>query len=103
MKLNAYSASSRLDFMPSLQGTGYWVAPRQKLLVECMLFCQIPLSTVTLSVALGDLNEMNITPLLDTALDLKQIFQQPTRKKKILDICITNLHTCYRPPSILPP
>ena len=40
----------------------------------------------------GDRNNLNIASILDTALDLKQIVNLPTRENKILDICITNLH-----------
>ena len=50
----------------------------------------------------GDRNEMDISPILNTALNLKQIVHLPTRKGKILDVCITNLHNCYKSPAIIP-
>ena len=51
----------------------------------------------------GDRNNLNIASILDTALDLKQIVNLPTRENKILDICITNLHNCYAVPVVVPP
>ena len=51
----------------------------------------------------GDKNKMDISSLLNTNLKLKQIVSCPTRKKEILDICLTNLFAFYNAPIIIPP
>ena len=51
----------------------------------------------------GDRNNFDITPLLNNSLKLKQIVSLPTRKNKILDICITNMSKYYNTPSIVSP
>ena len=51
----------------------------------------------------GDKNKMDIASLLNTNLKLKQIVSRPTRKKEILDICLTNLFSYYNAPIIIPP
>ena len=51
----------------------------------------------------GDKNKMDISSLLNTNLKLKQIVSLPTRKKEILDICLTNLFPYYNAPIIIPP
>ena len=50
-----------------------------------------------------DKNKMNISPLVNTNLKLKQIVGLPSRKKEILDICLTNLFPFYNAPIIVPP
>ena len=39
----------------------------------------------------GDKNGMDIKPILNSGLKLKQIVDKPTRKGKILDVIITNI------------
>ena len=51
----------------------------------------------------ADKNSMNISPLLDCGLRLRQIVDKLTRGKKIIDILITNLHSYYQSPVIAPP
>ena len=51
----------------------------------------------------ADKNKMDISQLLNTNLKLKQIVSRPTRKKEILDICLTNLFSFYNAPIIVPP
>ena len=51
----------------------------------------------------ADKNKMNISPLVNTNLKLKQIVGLPSRKKEILDICLTNLFPFYNAPIIVPP
>ena len=51
----------------------------------------------------GDKNKMNISPLLNNNLKLKQIVSKPTRKNEILDVILTNLYPYYNTPIILPP
>ena len=51
----------------------------------------------------GDRNEMNISPILHSNGNLRQIVSLPSRKDKILDIMITNLHRFFETPCIVPP
>ena len=51
----------------------------------------------------GDRNEMDISPILSFNSSLRQIVSSPTRKDKILDVIITNLHKFYETPIIIPP
>ena len=51
----------------------------------------------------ADKNKMDISPLVNTNLKLKQIVRRPSRKKEILDICLTNLFSFYNAPIIVPP
>jgi hypothetical protein len=51
----------------------------------------------------GDKNKMDISSLLNTNLKLKQIVTRPTRRKEILDVCLTNLFSYYNAPIIVPP
>ena len=51
----------------------------------------------------ADKNKMDISPLVNTNLKLKQIVSRPSRKKEILDICLTNLFSFYNAPIIVPP
>ena len=50
----------------------------------------------------GDCNDLNIS--LITSLDpaFRQIVSHPTRKDKILDIIVTDLHSFYEVPMIIP-
>ena len=51
----------------------------------------------------GDKNKMDISSLINNDLKLRQIVSQPTRKKEILDILLTNLFSYYNCPIIIPP
>ena len=51
----------------------------------------------------GDKNGMDIKPILNSGLKLKQIVDKPTRKGKILDVIITNIGKYYNSPIIAPP
>ena len=46
---------------------------------------------------------MNISPLLDCGLKMKQMVDKPTINGKILDVLITNLSGYYNSPVIAPP
>ena len=51
----------------------------------------------------GDCNDLNIS--LITSLDpaFRHIVSHPTQKDKILDIIVTDLHSFYEVPMIIPP
>ena len=51
----------------------------------------------------GDKNKMNISPLLNDNLNLRQIVTRPTRKQEVLDVLLTNLFLFYNTPIIIPP
>ena len=51
----------------------------------------------------ADVNSMNIKPILNCGLKLRQIVDQNTRGNKILDVLFTNLSSCYKTPMIAPP
>lgn len=51
----------------------------------------------------ADKNDMDIRPLLNCGLKLKQIVDKPTRKDAILDIILMNLGQHYKSPRICPP
>ena len=51
----------------------------------------------------GDRNKMDISALINNNLKLRQIVTQPTRKKEILDVLLTNLFPFYNSPVIIPP
>ena len=51
----------------------------------------------------ADKNSMNIQPLLNCGLKLKQIVDIGTRQGKILDILITNIPQYYNSPILIPP
>ena len=51
----------------------------------------------------GDKNKMNISPLLNNNLNLRQIVTRPTRKQEVLDVLLTNLFPFYNTPIIIPP
>ena len=51
----------------------------------------------------GDENSFDITPLLSGIPKLRQIVTSPTYKTKILDVLMTNLHSAYSVPVIVPP
>ena len=65
-----------------------------------MLCSQYPDSALILG---ADVNSMNISPILNCGLKLRQIVDKPTRGKKILDVIITNLGGYYKSPEIAPP
>ena len=52
---------------------------------------------------LGDRNEIEIAALQSIDPSLKQIVKKPTRGNRILDVIMTNLHSYYSEPVILPP
>ena len=53
----------------------------------------------------GDLNRLNIKPILSLSSDLQQVVKVPTRLNPdaILDVIITNIHHLYQPPTTLAP
>ena len=51
----------------------------------------------------GDKNYMNISPVLNCGLRLKQCNDKATRQGVILDIIITNLYPYYNSPTLAPP
>ena len=51
----------------------------------------------------ADKNTMNIRPLLNCGLKLRNIVDLPTRKGKILDVLLTNIPQFYNSPVIVPP
>ena len=51
----------------------------------------------------GDLNKLNIEPILDSYGALKQLISVPTRKSATLENIITDLCNLYHPPTTLPP
>ena len=51
----------------------------------------------------GDFNRLNIENILDSYTALRQVVENPTRKSAILEFVITDLHSLYQPPQILPP
>ena len=53
----------------------------------------------------GDVNKLNIKPILNLSPDLKQVVEVITRRNPdaILDVIITNLHNLFQPPRTLEP
>ena len=51
----------------------------------------------------ADKNSMNIKPLINCGLKLRNIVDLPTRQGKILDILLTNIPQFYNSPVIVPP
>ena len=53
----------------------------------------------------GDVNKLNIKPILNLSPDLKQVVKVFTRRnpEAILDVIITNLHNFFQPPRTLEP
>ena len=51
----------------------------------------------------ADKNDMNIKPILNCGLRLKQVVDLPTRHGKILDILIMSIPQLYNSPIIVPP
>ena len=51
----------------------------------------------------GDLNRLNVEPILDSYGALKQVISTVTRKNAILENIITDLHSFYHPPTTLAP
>ena len=51
----------------------------------------------------GDKNDLKLSPLLSGIPKLKQIVTKPTHKTKILDVILTNMHSLYSVPEIVPP
>ena len=51
----------------------------------------------------ADKNGMDIRPILNCGLKLRQIVEHPTRQGKILDVLIMNLKSYYNTPIIAPP
>ena len=51
----------------------------------------------------GDKNDLKISSLLSCIPKLRQLVTQPTHKKKVLDIILTNMSPLYKVPVIVPP
>ena len=51
----------------------------------------------------ADKNYMDIRPLLNCGLRLRQVVDKPTRQGKILDIILMNTSAYYKTPVIVPP
>ena len=51
----------------------------------------------------GDRNSIEVRQLLQIDSSLRQTVQLNTRKQKILDVILTNLHRYYHSPEIVPP
>ena len=51
----------------------------------------------------GDKNSMDLKPILNCGLKLKQVVDKPTRNGKVLDVIITNISKFYNSPIIVPP
>ena len=65
-----------------------------------MLASKYPESGIILG---ADKNGMNINPILNCGLKLRQVVEYPTHGHKILDIIIMNLASFYKSPFIAPP
>ena len=65
-----------------------------------MLKSKYPDSAIILG---ADKNQMDITPILNCGLKLRQVVDKPTRKGKVLDILIMNTSGLYKSPIICPP
>ena len=65
-----------------------------------MLSTQYPTSPIIMG---ADKNDLDIRPILNCGLRLRQIVDQNTRGDKILDIIITNVPQLYKTPVIVPP
>ena len=65
-----------------------------------LLYTKHPESGIILG---ADKNSMNITPILNCGLKLRQIVDQITHGNKIIDVIITNLSSHYKSPLIAPP
>ena len=65
-----------------------------------MLISKYPESAIILG---ADKNQMNIEPILNCGLKLRQIVDKNTRGGKILDILILNISGLYKSPIIAPP
>ena len=65
-----------------------------------MLYSKYPDSAIILG---ADMNQMDIRPILNCGLKLRQIVTKSTRKEKILDVLIMNASRYYNTPIIAPP
>ena len=65
-----------------------------------MLAARYPDSAIIMG---ADKNYMDIRPLLNCGLRLKQVVDKPTRHGSILDIILMNTFTYYKTPVIVPP
>ena len=65
-----------------------------------MLTCRYPGSAIILG---ADKNQMDIAPILNCGLRLRQVVDQPTRQGVILDVIIMNTFPFYKSPIIAPP
>ena len=65
-----------------------------------MLCSKYPESVIILG---ADMNQMDIRPILDCGLKLRQIVNKNTRKNKVLDVLIMNVSCYYNSPIIAPP
>ncbi|XP_035688672.1 uncharacterized protein LOC118424240 [Branchiostoma floridae] len=80
-------------------------SPHEEELVEHIISAADQLRTSFQNIGLaflGDFNHLNIhSILLDR--ELSQVVQSCTRGNATLDLIVTNMKTCYKPPKILPP
>ena len=65
-----------------------------------MLSTQYPNSPIIMG---ADRNNMDLSPIINCGLKMRQIVDKPTRKNKILDVIITNVPDLYKSPIIVPP
>ena len=65
-----------------------------------MFYTKYPNSGIILG---ADCNGMDITPILKCGLKLRQVVDQKTHGKKIIDILIMNTASFYKSPIIAPP
>ena len=65
-----------------------------------MLLSKYPESAIILG---ADKNQMDISPILNCGLKLRQVVDKNTRKGKILDVIIMNISGLYKTPIIAPP
>ena len=65
-----------------------------------MLITKYPESAIIMG---ADKNQMNITPILNCGLKLRQVVDKNTRGGKILDVLIMNISGLYKSPIIVPP
>ena len=65
-----------------------------------MLSTQYPNSPIIMG---ADRNSMDISPIINCGLKMKQLVDKPTRRDKILDVIITNVPDLYKSPIIVPP
>ena len=65
-----------------------------------MLYTKYPDSAIILG---GDCNDMDLSPLINCGLKLRQTVDQKTHGNRIIDVLIMNIASCYSNPIIAPP